>query len=611
MVDLGVRRPGVPGAPRRLQGRRSRSTSRSANSCAATACRTRAARASGRSDRARRGDRLLGAVCSAACCSAWAKRSSCCVGASGSRDYSVLAYGGAIVRPRVRRWPGSGSALALALSGRLMQRAARARAARLRPDGARCSRARGAFAIGAFRVRRDVFDEELVWKSGAGPARARRLRAGRRCCSTSRSRRCARLVVARRPFSRAAARVELAAAARAADRGDLALAGHARRGGAPDAALGAAASRPRRAEAGNVLFIVVDTLRADHLPLWGYAQRQDAEPRRVRAATRCASSTRSPTRRWTRPSFASLMTGRYPGSHQTMRKSDSLPDEIVTLAEAMQGAGYTTFGVVTNYNVAPFFNFHQGFDEYRYLEPDFVLGANDTAAKLLFVQLLRQRIETLPRQAAARSSRAAPIRTPTHVNPQLLALPRSAARARRCYVFAAYMDPHDPYYPHPYDGTGYARAAHQKPDPNEAPLLRKLYDGEITFWDEHFGKLVAELKRRGLYDDTDDRDHRRPRRGVHRPRRLLARHDALRRAAARAAAAQAAARRARRQRGRALGRERRHHADAAAPQRRRACRTACRAGPVPGGATASSPRRTTRATCCARCACAAARASSS
>jgi arylsulfatase A-like enzyme len=67
-------------------------------------------------------------------------------------------------------------------------------------------------------------------------------------------------------------------------------------------------------------------------------------------------------------------------------------------------------------------------------------------------------------------------------------------------MLAAYMDPHDPYYPHPYDGTAYARAAHQKPAPEEAPKLSQLYDGEITYWDESFGQLMAALKERGLYD---------------------------------------------------------------------------------------------------------------
>ncbi|MEZ4286893.1 MAG: sulfatase-like hydrolase/transferase [Polyangiales bacterium] len=47
----------------------------------------------------------------------------------------------------------------------------------------------------------------------------------------------------------------------------------------------------------------------------------------------------------------------------------------------------------------------------------------------------------------------------------------------------------------------YARAAHQKPEPNEAKTLRELYDGEITYWDSEFGKFIAELKSRNLYDD--------------------------------------------------------------------------------------------------------------
>jgi arylsulfatase A-like enzyme len=63
------------------------------------------------------------------------------------------------------------------------------------------------------------------------------------------------------------------------------------------------------------------------------------------------------------------------------------------------------------------------------------------------------------------------------------------------------MDPHDPYYPHPYDGTGYSRAANQKPVAEEAAEMTRLYDGEIEFWDTELGRLVADLKRRGLYDD--------------------------------------------------------------------------------------------------------------
>jgi arylsulfatase A-like enzyme len=63
------------------------------------------------------------------------------------------------------------------------------------------------------------------------------------------------------------------------------------------------------------------------------------------------------------------------------------------------------------------------------------------------------------------------------------------------------MDPHDPYFAHPFDGSGYARAAHQHPDPSEAPALTALYDGEISYWDAELGKLLDGLRERGLYED--------------------------------------------------------------------------------------------------------------
>jgi arylsulfatase A-like enzyme len=255
--------------------------------------------------------------------------------------------------------------------------------------------------------------------------------------------------------------------------------------------------RPKPADAGNVLLIVVDTLRADHLPAYGYSRGKTPH---LDALTNegvvfehfFANSS------WTRPSFASILTGRYASSHQTMRKSDSLPNAIVTLPEALQDAGYATVGVVTNYNVAPFFNFHQGFDAYHYLEPEFVLGANDTAAKLLLVQFMRQRIETY-RAKRNQVEAGSAYQDAAKVNAELLSM-LAQKPGEPWFAFVGYMDPHDPYYPHPYDGTGYSRAAHQKPEPHEAPRMRELYDGEITYWDAQFGQLVSELKQLGVYD---------------------------------------------------------------------------------------------------------------
>ncbi len=388
----------------------------------------------------------------------------------------------------------------LALSGRLMRREAV-------PDAVAYGRfcaslaALGALFIGAFRVRRDLFQEQLVWKSPngllvlAGCALAALL-------SYLMLSRAVRALVTRRP-GRLLLRSWGSPAVMA---GLLSLVGATALSssfghGVPTTAVNWAKKTNARAtaSAGNIFVFIVDTLRADHLPLYGYrkietphldAFAQDA----VRFDQAFVNSS------WTRPSFASFLTGRYPSCHKTIFKSDSLPDAIVTLPEALKDGGYSTMGVVTNYNLAPFFNFHQGFDLYRYLEPDFVLGASDAAAKLLIMQFVRQRLERLRAQRGAVQPGSA-YQDAATVNRAILELLDSGPPAP-WFMFVGYMDPHDPYYPHPYDGTGYARAAHPRPEPAEAPELRRLYDGEIVYWDRHFGNLIAELKRRDLYDKS-------------------------------------------------------------------------------------------------------------
>jgi arylsulfatase A-like enzyme len=248
-----------------------------------------------------------------------------------------------------------------------------------------------------------------------------------------------------------------------------------------------------------VLVVVVDTLRADHLPAYGYAQgRTPSLDRFAEDAVRFDFAYANAS--WTRPSFASILTGRYASSHGVMGKPDALPDQVVTLPEVLRDGGYRTGGFVTNFNVGPYFNFQQGFDEYTFLEPEFVLGADDSAAKLLLVQALRQGIERF-RAMRGTVAPGTAYQDAETVNRHLVSYLDRARGNDPFFLFAGYMDPHDPYFPHPYDGTGYARAAHQHPDPSEAPRLRQLYDGEITYWDEHFGRLMDELRRRGLYDD--------------------------------------------------------------------------------------------------------------
>jgi arylsulfatase A-like enzyme/uncharacterized membrane protein YbhN (UPF0104 family) len=247
----------------------------------------------------------------------------------------------------------------------------------------------------------------------------------------------------------------------------------------------------------NVILIVVDTLRADALPSYGYAQGKtpslDAFTRdAVRYDQFFANAS------WTRPSFASILTGRYPSNHRVMSQDSMLPDEVTTLAEAFREGGYSTSGIVTNFNVSSRYNFQQGFDRYAYLEPRSPLGANEAGMRLMALQVIKRIVGKLLGERPGEAYIDA-----EEVNEAVLPeLDRLAKQERPFFLFLGYMDPHDPYFAHPYGEPGYSKAGHQEPLPEEAPRLRGLYDGEVTYWDEHFGKLLDALRERGLYDES-------------------------------------------------------------------------------------------------------------
>ncbi|MFQ5457674.1 MAG: sulfatase, partial [Myxococcota bacterium] len=74
--------------------------------------------------------------------------------------------------------------------------------------------------------------------------------------------------------------------------------------------------------------------------------------------------------------------------------------------------------------------------------------------------------------------------------------------ASRFFLFLHYMEPHDPYFAHPYDGRAVARVQTPRPSGARAEELSDLYDGEIEFLDAHLGSFLDTLREKGLYDDT-------------------------------------------------------------------------------------------------------------
>ena len=114
----------------------------------------------------------------------------------------------------------------------------------------------------------------------------------------------------------------------------------------------------------NVVVIVIDTLRADAMGAYGNAWPTSPELDQIaKAGVRFQRAVSQSS--WTRPSFASFLTSRVPrASGISQERLHALPDDMVTLAEVLHDAGYTTLGVTANPNVNSTFKFDQGFDAY-------------------------------------------------------------------------------------------------------------------------------------------------------------------------------------------------------------------------------------------------------
>jgi hypothetical protein len=98
---------------------------------------------------------------------------------------------------------------------------------------------------------------------------------------------------------------------------------------------------PERVDPPDVLIYAVDTLRADHLGVYGYDVPSSPHIDEFARDSVVFENARA-TSSWTRPSVASILTGLHPFSHGVAMRLDALPEKVHTLAEILRGEGYAT-----------------------------------------------------------------------------------------------------------------------------------------------------------------------------------------------------------------------------------------------------------------------------
>jgi arylsulfatase A-like enzyme len=263
-----------------------------------------------------------------------------------------------------------------------------------------------------------------------------------------------------------------------------------------------AAARP------NIVFILIDTLRADHLKIHGYSR--ETAPRLTELAQQGTAFTRMYAQSSsTRPSVATLFSSLYPSTHQVHYERDFMPESLTLMAEVLRAGGYRTFAASANANVSPTFGYAQGFDEFRVWKTESpfrltLLGrtAEDAVGAHRLGTLLRERTDIVPVASAI-----------TDMTLDWVA--RHASE--RMFLYVQYIDPHDPYRPPtPFDQTfDYTKQPQRRaggvdplsllaPNRNAEDVGRTLdqYDGEILYTDGEMGRLLDRLKALGVLENA-------------------------------------------------------------------------------------------------------------
>jgi hypothetical protein len=114
----------------------------------------------------------------------------------------------------------------------------------------------------------------------------------------------------------------------------------------------------------NVVFVLIDTLRADRLG--SYGNERGLTPFLDELAGRGVVFSRAyAPSSWTVPSIASLFTSRHAAQHHVGAYESKLGDDEVTLAEKLAAADYATAGFFANFRLLPKLGYAQGFSSWE------------------------------------------------------------------------------------------------------------------------------------------------------------------------------------------------------------------------------------------------------
>jgi arylsulfatase A-like enzyme len=243
----------------------------------------------------------------------------------------------------------------------------------------------------------------------------------------------------------------------------------------------------------NIVLIVIDTLRADRLGVYGYRTRETSPFLDRFAAGATLYRNAYATTTWTVPSVATMFTGLPPELHGVTSFGRMLPRRAILLAEELRESGYHTIGISTNPLIDRAGGFARGFDRFALLTR--VLTATGNGGSMWSDALITM-------QRGSREGWLPPLFARWTVKPAaedavdaaIQRLDQAAPRSSPVFLFVHLLDPHHPPSVLADETTEDWRITQE--DRRFDPEWSLGYDREIRYTDAQIQRLVAELDRR-------------------------------------------------------------------------------------------------------------------
>jgi arylsulfatase A-like enzyme len=268
----------------------------------------------------------------------------------------------------------------------------------------------------------------------------------------------------------------------------------------------------------NVVVVVMDTVRADHLSIYGYGRETTPNLKKLAADSTVYNRAISASD-FTLTSHATLFTGMYGswhGAHCQPPEADygqALASAVPTLAEMLSSKGYRTMGVAANLYLRGDFGLERGFQAFRIPRPVPLLAAESW-------YMLRNGIRRELNRVVDTSQFDRLYSRGVEINQTFFDMVKETDLSQApFFAFFNYMDAHFPYIPPaPFDRLFPGKDNRMLQDDLEAvqskvvqgePLPENYsshsisqYDGGIAYIDSQIGQIVQWLKDRKLYDNT-------------------------------------------------------------------------------------------------------------